>query len=243
MTDTDELLCAHPEMLKREHHTPHGMIVEYGPEPLLADHATHFTLDHLRVEPGSTVAEPGCGTGLMSMFAALAGAARVVGTDTDPESVRVARVNVRANSLACVEIREGSLLDPVEGPLDLVVALLPHKPGPRPFNPRYDGGRDGTRWLSQTIDQSAARLREGGRLVLYVNSIAHPAKVLKQFRRSFQVELLGEKKRHFTREEFEALTPGMSDYLWAQRDRGQAEFETDDEGHFFWARLYEGTRR
>jgi precorrin-6B methylase 2 len=229
-------------IVEREHPTPFGTIVERGPEALLADHATRFTLDHLAVVPGSLVAEPGCGSAVMSLYAAMAGARRVVGTDTDREAVRVARSNAEANGLESVEIREGSLLEPVEKPLDLVIALLPHKPGPVPFNPRYDGGRDGTRWLARVIDQSATRLNEGGRLVLYLNSIANPSKVLERFGEGFEVSLLGEKKRYFTREEFDHLAPGMCDHLWAQRAKGEAEFHEDGEGLFFWARLYEGFR-
>jgi len=227
--------CVHP--------TPYGDIVEYGPKPILADHATRFTLDHIRVEPGSAVAEPGCGTAVMSLFCSRAGAAYVVGTDTDPEAVRVARFNVESNGVDNVDIREGSLLEPVPGPLDLVIALLPHKPGPRPFNPRYYGGHDGTRWLLDIITQSAERLRSRGRLLLYMNSIANPSRALATFRKSFNVSLLGEKKRTFTREEFDTLTAGMSDYLKAQRDKGQAEYHEDGEALFFWARLYEGVRR
>lgn len=227
---------------RREHATRHGSISERGPNALLADHATRFVLDHLRVEAGSVVAEPGCGTAVMSIFAARAGAARVIGTDIDSASVRTARRNVQLNRLHTVEIREGSLLDAVDEPLDLVVALLPHKPGPRAFSPRYYGGPDGTRWLLAVIEQSAQRLRKGGRLVLYLNSIANPVRVLTAFRRSFKVRLLGEKKRYFSREEFESLAPGMVEHLCTQRDQGAAEFHEDGEGMYFWARLYEGVR-
>jgi methylase of polypeptide subunit release factors len=225
------------------HHTSAGPIEERGPTSLLADHAKEFTWRHLRVRPGDRVAEPGCGTGVLSLFCAKAGAAHVVGTDIDRAALAAARANALRNGSLMVEFREGSLLEPVAAPLDLVVALLPHKPATRPFNPRYYGGHDGTDLLRAVIGQAAERLVAGGRLVLYANSIANPRRVLTAFERAFAVRLLAEKRRYFTREEFDALTPGMVDHLTVQRAHGEADFDEDDSGLYFLARLYEGIRQ
>ena len=227
----------------RRHATRWGLLLEEGPDALLADHATWFIVERLTVRPGDRVAEPGCGTGMMSVCAARAGAASVVGTDIDTEALTAARQNAELNGATHVSFVRGSLLEPVRGPLDLVVALLPHKPGPRPFNPRYYGGPDGTDLLVACISQAADRLVQGGRLVLYVNSIANPRRVADVFAQAFAVRLLGEKRRDFTREEFEGLTPGMFAHLEAQRARGEADYAGDDQGLFFMARLYEGCRR
>lgn len=227
----------------RRHEFACGAIVEHGPGHLLADHATRFILDHLRVEPGSVVAEPGCGTALMSLFAARAGAALVHATDLDPAAVALARHNAAANGLPAVRPIVGDLLQPVPGPLDLVVALLPHKPAPRPFDPRYHGGPDGTQWLLPLIEQSAARLRRGGRLVLYAHSIANPRRVREAFDAAFDVRVLGEKQRFFTREEFDALTPGTMAHLEEMRRRGEAEFHGAPGRLWFFGRVFEGVRR
>ena len=227
----------------RWHVIRHGRIAERGPAALLADHATRFLLDHLAIEPGSRVAEPGCGTGVLSIFAALAGAASVVGTDIDPLAIAAARHNAELNAVSNIAFVRGSLLDPVRPGLDLVVALLPHKPAPRPFNHRYYGGPDGTDLLLAVIRQAADRLRPGGRLLLYVNSIANPRRVAHEFARTFDARPLAEKRRDFTREEFDDLTPGMFAHLEAQRARGEAEFGSDASGLYFTARLCEGRRR
>ncbi|MEW6741530.1 MAG: 50S ribosomal protein L11 methyltransferase [Planctomycetota bacterium] len=227
----------------RHHVTRYGRIVEQGPTAILADHATSFMLQHLVVQRGDRVAEPGCGTGILSLFAALAGALNVVGTDVDPEAVTAASRNAVLNRIANALFVRGHLLEPVTTGLDLVVALLPHKPAPRPFNPRYYGGTDGTDLLLEAIRQSAERLTGGGRLVLYVNSIANPLRVARELERSFDVRLLGEKRRYFTREEFDRLTPGMFAHLEAQAARGEADFRSDDKGLYFMARIYEGARR
>ena len=53
-----------------------------------------------RLLRGARVLDVGCGTGILSMFAARAGAAAVVGIDGSPQIARFARANVAANGLA-----------------------------------------------------------------------------------------------------------------------------------------------
>jgi len=242
-TTGTEAAQAPPGYLTRYHATPGGRLVEQGPAALLADHATTFVLEHLMVRPGDRVAEPGCGTGVLSLYAALAGASSVVGTDIDPDALAAARRNATLNGITNVSFVHGSLLEPVGTGLDLVVALLPHKPAPRPVSHRYYGGRDGTDLLLAAIRQSADRLISGGRLVLYLNSIANPQRVDHEFARNFDVSLCAEKRRYFTPEEFDVLTPGMFAHLEAQKACGEADFRHDEQGLYFMARLHEGRRR
>ena len=219
--------------------TPCGRIKEFGPGASLSDHATRFMIDHILVPEGGRAAEAGCGTGVLSIYMAMAGARTVVGTDIDVASLKAARHNAVVNNVGNVEFMEGGLLEPVPGPLDLAVALLPHKPAPRPFNPRYYGGPDGTDLLLPLIDQAAQRIVPGGYLYLYLNSIANPRRVLAALDAWFRVRPAGEKRRYFTRDEFDALTPGMFDYLCDLRKRGMAEFQEDGSGPYFMARVYE----
>jgi methylase of polypeptide subunit release factors len=180
---------------------------------------------------------------VLSIGMALAGAMRVTGTDTDPAAIAAARRNAAVNRTTHVEFLEGSLLEPVAGPLDLIVANLPHRPAPRPFNPRYYGGPDGTDLVRALIAQAADKLAPGGRLVFYLNSIANPRRVLAALAERFDVATLGERRRGFTRAEFDALTPGLFAHLEAQRDRGEAEFWRDENGLYFIGRVHEARRR
>ncbi|MBI4859481.1 MAG: methyltransferase, partial [Candidatus Riflebacteria bacterium] len=188
--------------------TPLGVLAERGPSALLSDDSTRFLMTHLTVQPGARAAEPGCGTGMLSLFLALAGASRVVGTDVDETALAAARENARANRIGGVEFCTGSLLEPVDGPLDLVVAQLPHRPAPRPVDRRFFGGEDGTDLVIATIRQAGDRLVPAGLIYLYLNSIANPARVLAELTACFDVQVCGERRRPFSPEEMDRLTPG-----------------------------------
>lgn len=220
--------------------TRFGEIRESGPERLLSDQATQFLLDHFAPAPGDRVAEIGCGTGVLSMFAAFAGAREVIGTDTDPLAIATAKANAARNGLQNLTFCVSSLLEAVSGPLDCVIGNLPHRPSPQPWNPRFYGGPDGTDLLLPAIRQSEEKLIPGGRLILYVNGIANPNRVMSEWQRKFSVTIVQQRKRYFTQEEFDGLLPGMFEHLRVLHSQGKAEFFRDDHGYFFWGRILEG---
>jgi len=223
--------------------TPCGPILEEAPPRLLSDHATRFMLDHLRVRPGDRAAEPGCGSGVLSLYLERAGATLVAGTDLDPEVLVAARHNAHLNACTRVRFVRGALLEAVAGPLDLIVALLPHKPGPRPFSSRFYGGPDGTDLLLPLVAQARSRLVPGGRLWLYLNSIADIGRVLGALEPDFAVSLRAEKRRYYQQAEMDALCPGLCDYWQSLQARGLIELGRDAAGHYFLARIYEASRR
>jgi len=223
------------------HDTRFGTIEEDGPSDILADHATAFFIAHFALQGGGRVAEPGCGTGVLSLFAALAGASEVTGTDIDERSLAAACANARRNRLEDrVRFLRGNLLDPVSGPLDVVLSIPPQKPAPGPFNHRFYGGFDGTDLLREIIAQAADRLVPGGKLWLFHHSLANPRRVSECLQKFFSVRVVAEKLRPFTATEFESLTPGMMAHIEAQKQRGEAEFECDGETGIFTAWLLEG---
>jgi release factor glutamine methyltransferase len=86
-------------------------------------------LEH--VGPSSArVVDVGTGAGGIAVaIAAGAPNARVFATDTSRCAVALARANVRRHGLGDrVTVHHGDLLDPVPGPIDLVVANLPYLP-------------------------------------------------------------------------------------------------------------------
>lgn len=91
---------------------------------------TRLCLEYLRenVRAGEMTAilDVGTGTGILGMTGVLFGAGKALGTDNDPEAVRVAGENVQANGLA--ERMDVALtpLTSLSGPYDIVVANIVH---------------------------------------------------------------------------------------------------------------------
>lgn len=77
------------------------------------------------VRPGAAVLDMGCGSGILSIAAALMGAGSVLGVDIDETAVSVARENVAENGCADrVNIVKGDLLSGITFEADVAVANL-----------------------------------------------------------------------------------------------------------------------
>lgn len=77
-----------------------------------------------RVPSPRRVLDIGTGTGILGIAAARLGAERLLGIDTDPVAVEVARTNSVLNGVGAVFRSEGTVLSAVEGEFDLVLANL-----------------------------------------------------------------------------------------------------------------------
>ncbi len=77
------------------------------------------------VKPGDIVYDIGCGSGILSIVAAKLGAEKVVGVDLDELCVKVSNENIELNNVEkIVEIKEGNLLDVVEGKANIIVSNI-----------------------------------------------------------------------------------------------------------------------
>jgi SAM-dependent methyltransferase len=135
------------------------------------------------------VLDVGCGAGLPTLEAALAGAPRVVGIDVEPRNVFLARGNIRSAGLeARVTAHSASWEDVLSGTfypgqVDLVVANPPYVPSGDGV--AVDGGPTGTRLLDSIIDGMPASVR--GTALLF-GSLSDPHHVLSRLeRRGMQI--------------------------------------------------------
>lgn len=119
-----------------------GMAFGTGSHP-----TTRLCLEWLEreVQPGESLLDYGCGSGILAIAGARLGAARVAGVDIDPQAVQAARDNAERNGVTALFADSA---EPVAGEYDLVVANILSNP---------------LRVLAPAI---CAHVRSGGRLAL-----------------------------------------------------------------------------
>jgi release factor glutamine methyltransferase len=131
-------------------------------------------------EGAQRVADVGTGSGALAVAIASASPGiEVWATDTSRRAVELARANVRRHGLdRRVFVRHGDLLEPVPGPLDLIVANLPYLPASEaahrpelagePAGAVYAHG-DGLGPYRRLVEAAASRLAHDGTLLLQLH--------------------------------------------------------------------------
>ena len=111
----------------------------------------------------------GSGLGVQAVLAAHH-ADRVVATDINPRALNFTGLNARLNGLANIELRQGSLYEPVaDRRFDLIVSNPPFVISPRLKYEYRDGGLPGDMLSEQVIRGAPALLREGGYCTVLFN--------------------------------------------------------------------------
>jgi SAM-dependent methyltransferase len=113
----------------------------------------------------------GTGAGLQALLLAQH-AREVVGTDVNARALAFAEFNAVLNGVANLELREGSVFDPVEGEtFDLVVSNPPFVIGPAADFLFRDSGLPGDSFVEGLIRTMPRFLREGGYAIVLLNWI------------------------------------------------------------------------
>ena len=129
-----------------------------------------FLVRELGGAPVGRLVDIGAGAGVGAItVAGFAQCARVTLTDINPAALRLARVNARHAGLR-VETLEGPGLDPVEGPVDLVIANPPFIVDSQSRAYRDGGGMHGSELSLEWTTAASERLAPGGRMLLYTGS-------------------------------------------------------------------------
>ena len=145
-----------------------------GPEHVLGVGGASLTL--VRLAPRDrvgTVLDLGCGGGIQALHAARH-AEHVVATDLSARALAFAAFNAALNG-AEIELRQGSLLEPVAGErFDLILSNPPFVITPRTAQEQAtwtyrDGGRAGDALLAELLADLPAHLAPGGRAVMLGN--------------------------------------------------------------------------
>ncbi len=111
----------------------------------------------------------GTGSGFQTLLAA-GHAERVIGTDVNPRALNIAAFNARLNGIGNVELRRGSVYEPVRDcRFDLVVSNPPFVISPRAEYCYRDSGMAGDSISEQVIHNAPQFLREGGYCTVLFN--------------------------------------------------------------------------
>ncbi|MDH4028201.1 MAG: tRNA (adenine(22)-N(1))-methyltransferase TrmK [Nitrospirota bacterium] len=149
-------------------------------------YTSRFMAEHIGVTPDDIVLDMGTGSGIQAVTAAEK-ASRVIAVDINPEAVRLARKNVRANGVEdVVSVMEGDLFTPLDNARKFSVIL---------FTPPYLEGRPLTGFDHALFDPDKILIRRffteagqylgpGGYVQMLYSSIAgheHALRVSEQF--------------------------------------------------------------
>ena len=163
---------------------------------------TFLLIDALEVVPGDHALEVGCGSGLVSLHLAKAGAL-VTAVDVNYEAAVCAKAAAGLNGLKLDVIRS-DLFQNVHACFDLIVFNPPYLrgEGTEVMDMAWAGGRTGTETLGRFLEQAPAHLNTAGRIVVIVSSDMEQAP-LKQMIDPFQVREL--RAHHLFFEELRVL--------------------------------------
>jgi methylase of polypeptide subunit release factors len=156
-------LVPHAELLLAGNRYP-----DEGQEDAPADYVATVTapsaiLANLTVRrPARTALDVGTGSGIQALWAARH-SERVVAVDVNPRALNLAALNAHLNGVSNIELREGSLFEPVAGErFDLILCNAPYVLSPDMRYAYRDSGVRSDSFSEQLVRGAAAHLEEGG---------------------------------------------------------------------------------
>ncbi|MHB1614015.1 MAG: methyltransferase domain-containing protein [Actinomycetes bacterium] len=201
-TSATEQAVGHQEFQWRGRGGP--FTIELRPGVFSPSSTSRVLADAMTINPGETVLDVGCGSGVLGFVAARLGATRVIGCDLSEDSVACATANAQRLGLADVtEFRTGSLFDPVpdvradiiiadvSGVADAVAEATGWFPSGR------GGGPTGAELPVAMLEQVGDHLTPGGRLYLPTGGVQDEGAVLKAARRIFGDNIQAVAQRDF----------------------------------------------
>lgn len=139
---------------------------------------------------GARTIDVGTGPGTLAIAMASRGASLAIGTDVNPRALALARANATLNDVA-IELREGSLFEPVAGDrFDVVVAQPPYviRPAGLPNVDYLHGGEYGDEIAMRLVRGAPDHLEQDGISVSLFDSPVRPGRSLRERIREGQSE-------------------------------------------------------
>lgn len=157
---------------------------------------TYLLLKTAQVEEGEELLEMGCGSGMISIHMARAGA-KVTAVDANLAAIRCTLANVAMDG---VDIRafRSDLFTEVRGKFDLIVFNPPYLPVDEEgaIEASWSGGRGGTGVVKRFMEKAPLFLKPGGRILVLVSSLMSEA-TLSVLMSRYETEVLSTEKMFF----------------------------------------------
>ena len=152
----------------------------------LVEHALFMALMGMETTE-LVIADVGTGTGAIAINLAIhLPSARIYAFDSADTVLDVAAYNIRAHNVADrVTLGKGDLLEPLQEPVDLIIANLPYIPTSRiptlqpeiQWEPKaaLDGGEDGLDLIRRLLSQASSKVKEQATILLELDPEQVPA--------------------------------------------------------------------
>ncbi len=132
-------------------------------------------IQSLEVSPGMKILEIGCGSGVVSIHAALEGA-RVTAVDINPKAVELTRTNAKRMGAELEGVSVSDLFGNVSGRFDRILFNLPYLPVEEGevdgmISKAWAGGPDGLGPFPRLVRECPNHLEKDGKLIVVVSSL------------------------------------------------------------------------
>jgi methylase of polypeptide subunit release factors len=146
--------------------------VFFGPDTYRFARLLRSTLIQMPANSLLRLVDVGSGSGAGGIYAAhlLQGGAELILADINPKALELSAVNAALNDLRSAQTALSDVLDGIEGKIDLVIANPPYLVDEERRLYRHGGGELGIELARRIVEQGLARLRPGGRLILYTGT-------------------------------------------------------------------------
>lgn len=132
---------------------------------------TFLLIRSMDVAKGERMLDMGCGTGIVGLHCARAGAL-VTAVDINPHAVECARANAALNRLE-IEVLLSDLFLDLEGKFDVIAFNPPYLPDAiaGEIERSWAGGEDGVRVLERFLKDAPRHLHDGGRIYVLLSTM------------------------------------------------------------------------